>query len=115
MPAGDAERSWFPQMLTELKGTWNPQMSWEECADLCRKMTRFRESIWKERNIKPAKKWCPNCQGYHDSRPGPISIRSLLFALKKIKVIDNKELTDLDKSWKKYRKTSNLNAYGQPA
>ena len=95
MPAGDAERAWFPEMLSELKVKWKPQMSWKECTDLCHKMPRFRESIWKERNIKPAKKWCTNCQEYHDSRPGPISIRSLLFALKKIKVIDDEELKDL--------------------
>ena len=115
MPAGDSQRTWFPEMLSELTVTWNPQMSWKECTDLCHKMTLFRESIWKNRDIKPAKRWCPNCQEYHDSRPAPISIRSLLFALKKIKAIDDKKLKALDKSWKKYRKTFNLDAYGEPA
>lgn len=115
MPAGDAQKAWFPEMLSELKITWVSQMSWEECADLCHKMTHFRESIWKNRDIKPAKKWCTNCQEYHDSHPAPISIRSLLFALKKIKAINDNELKELDKSWKKFRKKANLDAYGRSA
>ncbi len=84
MASGDSQRAWFPEMMSELKNTWSHQMTWEECADLCHKMTLFRKLIWKERNIKPARTWCKNCQEYHDSRPPDISIRSMLFALKKI-------------------------------
>jgi hypothetical protein len=53
MAAGDGQRAWFPEMMAELKDIWIPQMSWEECAVLCQRMTVFRESIWKNRNIKP--------------------------------------------------------------
>ena len=113
MAAGDAQRAWFPEMMAKLKETWNPEMSWEECADFCQQMTAFRESIWKDRKIKPIRKWCPNCQDYHDSRPPAISIRSMLFVLKKLNVIDDNGLKALDKSWKKYRKVSNLDAYGK--
>ncbi len=59
--------------------------------------------------------WCPNCKEYHDSRPPEISIRSMLFALRKLNVIDDKGLKELDKLWKKYRKASNLDAYGKPS
>ncbi len=55
MAAGDAQRAWFPEMMEKLKEAWGPQMSWEECADFCQKMTVFRESIWKDREIKPAR------------------------------------------------------------
>ncbi len=113
MAAGDSQRAWFPEMMSELKNTWSHQMTWEECADLCHQMTLLRKSIWKERNIKPARMWCKNCQEYHDSRPPDISIRSMLFALKKINVIDHDEFARLDKSWKKYRKAANLDAYGK--
>lgn len=115
MAAGDAQRAWFPEMMAELKNIWNPQMPWEECADICKKMTVLRESIWKSRNIKPVRAWCQNCKEYHESRPPEISIRSMLFALRKLNVIDDKELKELDKAWKKYRKASNLDAYGKPS
>jgi hypothetical protein len=39
----------------------------------------------------------------------------MLFALKKLNVIDDNELKALDKSWKKYRKEFNLDAYGKPS
>jgi hypothetical protein len=64
-------------------------------------------------NIKPSRMWCKNCQEYHDSRPPDISIRSMLFALKKIDIIDHDELASLDKSWKKYRNAAILNALGK--
>ena len=115
MAAGDAQRAWFPEMLEKLKKIWSPQMSWKECADFCQKMTIFRDSIWKDREIKPVRKWCPNCQGYHDSSPPDISIRSMLFALKKLNIVDDDELKALDRSWKKYRKELNLDAYGKPS
>jgi hypothetical protein len=115
MAAGDSQRAWFPEMMAELKDIWNPKMSWEECAAICQRMTVLRESIWKLRNIKPARMWCPNCQEYHDSRPPEISIRSMLFALRKLNVIADNELKELDKSWKKYRKEYNLDAYGKPS
>ncbi len=75
MAAGDAQRAWFPEMMAELRDIWNSQMSWEECAALSKRMTVFRESIWKKRNIKLARTWCPNFKEYHDSRPTEISIR----------------------------------------
>ena len=115
MAAGDSQRAWFPKMLSELKDAWSHQMTWEECANFCHKMTIFRKLIWKERNIKPARTWCNNCQEYHDNRPPDISVRSMLFTLKKLNIIDHHEFTKLDKSWKKYRKVSNLDAYGKPS
>ncbi|MDL1963981.1 MAG: hypothetical protein LWW98_06540, partial [Deltaproteobacteria bacterium] len=73
----------------------------------------LRESIRNDRKIKPARRWCPNCQEYHDFRLPEISIRSMLFALKKLNVINDNKLKALDKSWKKYRKASNIDAYGK--
>ncbi len=113
MAAGDAQRAWFPEMLTSLQDTWNPQMTWEECVGFCHKMTVFRQSIWKKNGIKPARMWCKNCQEYHDSRPLDISPRSMLFALKNLKLINDDEFKKLDKSWKNYRKESKLDAYGK--
>lgn len=113
MPAGDAQRAWFPEMLSELEQRWYPDMTWDEYVDFCSEMTRMRENIWKKKDIRPAKNWCPNCQDYHDSRPPPISIRSMLFALKKMKILSENEFKELEKSWKKYRKSQNLDSYGK--
>lgn len=44
----------------------------------------------------------------------PVSPRSLLFALQKIDAIADEERKRLDKEWKRYRKTENLDAMGYP-
>jgi len=46
MPAGDAQRAWFPEMLLELEQKWYPDMTWDEYVDFCSEMTRMRENIW---------------------------------------------------------------------
>jgi hypothetical protein len=113
MPAGDAQRAWFPEMLSELEQRWYSDMTWSEYIELCVEMTGVRENIWKMRDIKPAKMWCPNCQEYHNSRPPPLSIRSMLFALKKLQIVDDNQFKELEKSWNKYRKSQNLDSYGK--
>ena len=43
-----------------------------------------------------------------------ISIRSLLFSLRKIHAISEDELNNLDNDWKKYQRKNKLNAYHEP-
>jgi hypothetical protein len=113
MAAGDAQRAWFLEMLNDLNDKWNPSMSWEACRELCDEMTKKRERIRSEQGIKPTRGWCPNCQEYRKMKPPPISIRSLLFALKKINLITVEEFKKLDLEWKKHQRGNNLNAYGE--
>ena len=42
----------------------------------------------------------------------PISIRSALFALRKIGAIDDNEFKKHEKEWAKYRKVNFLDSYG---
>ena len=56
---------------------------------------------------------CEDYIGYHYATPcWRRSIRSALFALRKMAVIDNDRLKSLDKDWNRYRKKTGLNAYG---
>jgi sugar diacid utilization regulator len=111
--SGDAQRAWFPEMLENLKETWNKNMTWKQISILCGEMQSIRNRIRKERNIKPIRFFCKKCGKYQVTPPLPITIRSLLFALKKIKKITEEEFKELDKDWKKYRKTKNLDIYGK--
>ncbi len=114
MPSGDNTRVWFPAMLNTLKSRWNESMSWQQCSELCKDMTQYRKQIRKEKGIKPVIKWCQNCKDYHEMEPAPISIRSLLFALKKVKVIEEKKFKELEREWKRYSRVNKLDAYGKP-
>ena len=57
MPAGDAQRVWFPEMLEELKASWSKTMSWEELTDFCARMSEKRKQIRLERGIQPTMMW----------------------------------------------------------
>lgn len=115
MPAGDAQRAWFPEMISELKNRWYKNISWDDTREICRNMQVLRDKIRKDRNIKPVKMYCKKCEKYTFSTPPPISIRSLLFALRKSDIITEVELKAYDKEWKKYKRENNLDPYGNNA
>lgn len=125
MPAGDAQRVWFAEMLDELKRFWCNETSWEQLADFCQLMTEKRQEIRLARGIQPPRTAspepgvrCPECgqtAGANRHVPSGVSIRSALFALQKTGVITRAEFKELDKSWMKYKKESGVDAYGRTA
>lgn len=114
MPSGDAQRAWFPEMLEELEKKWNPAMSWDECANLCKAMTRRRTAIRKKRKITGPRMRCKNCGGVHDMTPPPVSIRSVLFALKTLDLLDDEQFGLKDKDWKMHQRKHHLDSEGNP-
>ena len=113
MPAGDAQRVWFPEMIAELKTSWSRTMPWEEFTEFCARMTEKRKQIRRERDIQPPKTRCPTCGKASRSNISDVSIRSALFALRNNGVITDDEFKELDKSWTKYRKKNGLDAHGR--
>lgn len=89
-------------------------MSWKQCSAFCATMTKYRIQLRNEKKIKPAMKYCKNCGAYHEIEPLPISIRSMLFTLKKISKINSDQFKELERSWKKHQREFNLDGYGNP-
>ena len=56
MPAGDAQRVWFPEMLDELRGVWRPGIPWQEVIEFCVRMTVLRKEIRNSRGIERFKR-----------------------------------------------------------
>lgn len=113
MPSGDAQRAWFPEILDDLNSHWTSEMTWEELADFCQEITEKRQRIREARGLKPPRMTCRKCGGR--LMLPPISIRSALFALRKINAIDEPGFRKLDREWGKYRKANDLDAYGRTA
>ena len=113
MPAGDAQRVWFLEMLEDLRSFWSKETAWEKLADFCERMTEKRKEIRLARGIQPPMMWCPKCGKRTRASVSNVSIRSALFALKKDGLITDAEFKDLDKSWVKHKKANGLDAYGQ--
>ena len=112
MPAGDAQRVWFPEMIEDLKIHWSSSMNWEELAVFCRRMTDKRKWIRQSREIKPPMIRCSRCGEVSRSDIQGISIRSALFTLKKIGIVSETEFKKLERDWNKFKKKNSLDAYG---
>ncbi len=113
MPAGDAQRVWFAEMLDDLRSFWSKESGWEQLADFCERMTEKRKAIRLARGIQSPMMWCPKCEERTRGGVSKVSPRSALFALKKGGLISEAELKELDKSWMKHRKKNGLDAYGR--
>jgi len=96
-----AYKAWYKEMLAALKERWHVGLSWTECEALCGELTSLRERIVEERGIKPPKVFCRQCQAYHETKDRDVSVRALLFALKKVAAVDESEMASLDKAWQK--------------
>ena len=112
MPSGDAQRVWFPEMLDDLASTWSPDMGWDVLSDFCRRMTEKRHELRRARGILPPRTRCPSCGEVHRSDIKGVSVRSALFALKKLGTITDLEFKALDRSFKRHRRTTGADAYG---
>lgn len=113
MPSGDSTRVWFPEMLVELQKQWSRTLSWEDCGVLCERMTEARTKLKLEKGLQGPMMHCPRCNAVHEMRLAPITIRSLLFALRKQGVLSDPELNQLDAAWKRYRAKHRLDGCGK--
>ena len=96
MPSGDSTRVWFPKMLDELQKQWSNTLSWEECGRLCDRMTAARTKLKLAKGVQGPMMHCRHCNAVHEMSLAPITIRSLLFALRKQGVLSEPELNQLD-------------------
>jgi len=53
MPAGDAQRTWFPEMITALRREWRETMSCAELVELRDRLNAMLQAIRSERDIHP--------------------------------------------------------------
>ena len=113
MPAGDAQRVWFPEMYERLKEIDFRWDDWPEVSRFCSEMTELRSSIREIKGISDPKEVCHECGGTMSWFNG-ISIRSFLFAAQKTNLLTPEELNKLDKQWAQFRRSKKLDKFAQP-
>jgi hypothetical protein len=114
MPAGDAQRTWFAEMVDSLRCRWHRSMSITELIELCAQLDAMLQSIRAERGILPALVYCRQCKTRHRAAPPRVSVRALILALARFEIASLDESRALEKSWKRYRLSEELDLYGQP-
>ena len=115
MPAGDAQRTWFPEMVIVLRRDWDRSMSMAKLIELRDRVDAMLQSIRSERSILPPFLKCPSCGTLdHAARPR-VSVRALILALGRFGIASVQEARSLEKSWSQYRRDEQLDLYGQEA
>ena len=114
MPSGDAQRTWFPEMIAALSREWDASMGFTELIALCDRLDAMLQAIRSTRGIVPPIMHCSKC-GYTGRSRGPrVSVRAMLLALSRFKIVPAEDVNALEKSWKKYRRDLRLDLYGKP-
>ena len=58
MASGDSGRTWFPELVDELRASWRPDLSWAAIIDLRERLQAMVEEIIVTRGIKRARVRC---------------------------------------------------------
>jgi hypothetical protein len=114
MPSGDPQRTWFPEMIASLRLRWHPAMSLAELIELRGELDTMLQSIRSQRAIVPPLIYCRHCNGHHRAASPRVSVRALLLSLARFGIASRDDARALEKSWKRYRESEQLDLYGQP-
>ena len=115
MPAGDAQRTWFPEMVAVVRRDWDRSMSMTELINLRDRLDSMLQSIRSERGILPPVMTCPSCGSTGAAAPPRVSVRALILSLARFGIASAEEVRGLEKSWNRYRRHEQLDMYGQEA
>ena len=115
MPAGEAQRTWFPEMVDELRNRWRAGLSLSELVKLRDDLDAMLHRIRYERNIRTPIIRCRICGHVGPAMEPDVSVRAAIMALGRFGIISAEEVKAIEKRWAVYRKTNGLDPHGKTA
>jgi len=113
MPAGDPQRTWFPQMIRRLRAEWSPDMSMPMLIDLRDRLDEMLHQIRRLGNIKTPAITCPKCGKTAPAAEPRVSVRAMILSLGRFEIAPKEQVKALEKAWAKYREAHELNIDGK--
>lgn len=114
MPPGDASRTWFPEIVDQLRELWSDDLDAAGLIRLATILDRSLQNLRSTRKIEPAMMWCRHCQKRHRSSPPRVSVRAAILAALRFEVTTPEATKKMERQWKKHRRTASLDRFGQP-
>jgi len=90
-------------------------MSMAKLIELRDRLDSVLQSIRSERGILPPVMTCPSCGSTGHAAPPRVSVRALILALARFGIASAEDARILEKSWSLYRRSEQLDMYGQEA
>ncbi len=113
MPHGDAQRTWFPEMVERLRSEWHEGLSMPALIrlrdELDGTLHRIRESL----NFKNPVVTCRCCGLTSPGAEPHVSVRALILALARFGISSKEQARALEKAWAEYRKQRRLDIAGK--
>lgn len=113
MPSGDAQRTWFPEMIVRLRAEWHAGMSMPPLIVLRDELDGALQRIRAGRNIQTPIITCSKCGLIGPAAEPHVSVRALILALARFEIAPKDQTRALEKEWAAYRKQHQLNVEGK--
>ena len=114
MASGDRGRTWFPEMIENLRGSWRSDLGVEEVVVLAQRLDRMVQDIRTERDIRPPVYRCPKCGRRAPAGRPRVSVRATILAAGRFGIAANGDVKRLERLWKVHRSREQLDLYGKP-
>ena len=115
MAAGDAQRTWFPEMLELLRTRWHAGLSFADLIELRQELGSMLHRIRSEQNIRAPVIRCPRCGHVGEAAEPRVTVRAMILSLGRFGIAPTEDVKELDKGWAAHRKQNGLDSYGGPA
>jgi hypothetical protein len=113
MPSGDAQRTWFPEMVVWLRSTWHEGVSMATLISLRDELDGMLQRIRTGRNIQTPIITCRRCGTTGRAAEPHVSVRALILALSRFGIASKDQARALEKAWAEYRKQHRLDIEGK--
>ena len=113
MPSGDAQRTWFPEMLARLRSEWRAGISMPALIDLRDELDGMLHRIRTDRKIRTPIITCRHCGTTGPAADPHVSVRAMILALARFQITSKDQARALEKEWAAYRKQHRLNIEGK--
>jgi hypothetical protein len=113
MASGDAQRTWFPEMIVRLRSEWHEAVSMPALISLRDELDGMLQRIRTGRNIQTPIITCRRCGKTGPAAEPHVSVRALILAVARFGIASKDQTRALEKAWADYRKQHGLDIEGK--
>jgi hypothetical protein len=113
MPSGDAQRTWFPEMVVRLRSEWHRGVSMPELISLRDELDGMLQRIRTGHNIQTPIITCRRCGTKGPAAEPHVSVRALILAVARFGIASKDQTRAVEKAWAEYRKQHRLDIEGK--
>jgi hypothetical protein len=115
MASGDAQRTWFPEMLDVLRKRWRGGLPFEEWIRLAGELDEMLQRARAMRRIQRPIFRCLDCGHVAQAAEVHVTVRAMILSLGRFRIVPMEEMKQIERSWAAHRKQHGLDLYGKVA